>query len=75
MSSGVAVIQESILGFLLVGLSWMRLLFRGNNKQESVLLKPWIHKASHYCSSCGTFIVYPDTVKPNKEKEQYLDRF
>lgn len=67
MAEGEVVIKGSVLGFLLIGLSWMRLLFTGSDKRSVVVLKPWIRKSSLLCLSCKTVIIYPDTVKAEEE--------
>lgn len=59
MREGTILIKGTIVGFLIIGLSWMKLFFSPDDdqKNEFPVLRPVESKRSFYCPDCrGVFM-------------------
>ena len=64
MQRGAAVIHTTILGFLLIGLSWQKLFFRppgGFARHDVEVMNPDQRRIAFRCPECGGMFV---TAKP-----------
>ncbi len=73
MTQGEVALECSLLSFMAVGLSWMRLVFRAPKQKARVTLLPGRRCTGEYCSNCNTTIVYnaPPVGKQKKKKLEY----
>jgi hypothetical protein len=60
MQRGSAAIQDTPLGCLLVGMSWMKLFFRADDTNAShPVLKPGERLESYICRRCNVVVLTP----------------
>ena len=66
MTSGYIKIKGSLLGLVIIGLSWMQLFFYpdGNKKKRIALVEPYEKKVSYYCSICKSVFITKKDINP-----------
>jgi hypothetical protein len=60
MSQGAAVIHGTLMGFIVVGFSWMKLFFRpaqGTRSDDLEIMRPDQRKQAFRCDRCGGVFV------------------
>ena len=58
MVEGTIRLQGTVIGLLMVGLSWMKVFFTDDRTLRRVeVLSPWIDRRSHCCSKCGSILM------------------
>ena len=68
MEEGEAVVKATTLGFVVLGLSYKHLYFKGKGKgpnSKEIALKNNLLATALKCKSCGAIIILPDGRKGN----------